>query len=407
MNIPWYRPLLESVEVKRHLFWHSSPLNSTEDLVQDLGHSNIKNHQIKVIDCSKLPILPSHDLDTRSIESIEADILIVLNFDILLSLTHGKTWMRQLRPAMVEHLKRGSRLIVASNSPQNHYPAIDGSSLATDCVQHVGDRWKPEQLRHHGTDQDIEKLVSLSAGMAGPASEILKLYPDVARANTKDALGRLRKRITETMIQCGSDCISWLEAAVLLRGVRTTPYDEIPASVATTLYASGLGSVDFQTDCFDLLPGVSDTTVKACIELAERSFLDAPPQWTSIAGALFKFERTARALLAESTPSAEALLELLSDHTEKIRRNFTAEYGVTSPDLGALPNPARWIDLSDLLDLLIHVSENSRVGGLTSKQWTMAKLEVLPIRNKIQHMRLPSDGDKRTIEKHIRAITRQ
>lgn len=89
-----------------------------------------------------------------------------------------------------------------------------------------------------------------------------------------------------------------------------------------------------------------------------------------------------------------------------IRRNFTAEYGAPSPDLGALPNPARWIDLSDLLDLLIHVSENSRVGGLTSKQWTLAKLEVLPIRNKIQHMRLPSEGDKRTIEKHIRAITR-
>ncbi|WP_285245309.1 hypothetical protein, partial [Pseudarthrobacter sp. fls2-241-R2A-127] len=309
-------------------------------------------------------------------------------------------------PVMVDHLRRGSRLVVASNSPQSHYPAIDGSSLATDCVQHIGDRWRADQLRHHGSDQDMKKLMSLSAGMPGPASEILNQYPDIAKANTKDALRRLRKRITDTMIQCGSDCISWLETAVLLRGVRTTPYEEIPANVATTLYAAGLGNVDFQSDCFQLLPGVSDTTVKDCIELAERSFLDAPPQWVTIAGSLFKFERTARALLVESTPSAEALVELLEAHSEKIRRNFTAEHGAPSPDLSSLPNPVRWIDLSDLLDLLIQVSKTSRVGGLTSKQWTLAKLEVLPIRNKIQHMRLPSIGDKRTIEKHIRAIMR-
>lgn len=406
MNIPWYRSLLESADVKRHLFWHSSPLNSTGDFVNDLQHSNSSNHVIKVVDCAELPILPHHDLDVESLKSIEADVFIISNFDLLLNLTHGRTWMRQLRPVMINHLRRGSRLIVASNCPQSHYPAIDGSSLATDCVQHMADRWKLEQLRNHGSEQDMKKLVSLSAGMPGPASEILKLYPDVAKANTKDALGHLKKRITDTMIQCGSDCISWLEAAVLLRGVRTTPYDEIPPQVATTLYASGLGSVDFQTDCLDLMPGVSDTTIRTCVELAERSFLNAPPQWTKIAGSLFKFERTARALLAESAPSAEALLVLLEDHTEKIRRNFTAEYGAPSPDLGSLPNPARWIDLSDLLDLLIHVSQGARVGGLTSKQWNLVKLEVLPIRNKIQHMRLPSEGDRRTIEKHLRAISR-
>ncbi len=100
MSIPWYQPLLQSVEVKRRLFWHSSPLNATEDFIQDLNNSNLGNHEIKIIDCLKLPILPSHDLDASSIRRMEADILIVTNFDVLLSLTHGKTWMRQLRPVM-------------------------------------------------------------------------------------------------------------------------------------------------------------------------------------------------------------------------------------------------------------------------------------------------------------------
>ncbi|MEO5321372.1 hypothetical protein PV761_22655 [Arthrobacter sp. CC3] len=406
LNIPWYRPLLEAVEVKRHLFWHSSKLNQTKNFLADLETSKIENHVINVIDCSRLQIQPSHDLDIDSIESLEADIFIVANFDTLLTINHGKTWMRQLRPAVMQHLGRGARLIVASNAPQNHFPAIDGSSLATDCVQYIGERWRYDQLLHYGTPENARRLVSLSAGMPGPAAELIDRFPDLSRATGKDAVACLKNHITATMIQCGSDSISWLESAVLLRGDRQTPYDEIPANVATTLHASGLGSLDFHTDCLEILPGVSDATTKACVELAERSFLDAPPQWTKIAAALFTFERTARALLADSAATQEALVDLLSGHTEKIRRNFTAENGIPAPDLSSLPNPARWIDLSDLLDLLINISENSRVGGLTSKQWSMAKSEVLPIRNKIQHMRLPSAGDKRAIERHIRSVTR-
>lgn len=406
MNIPWYRPLLEAVEVKRHLFWHSSALNLTNQFHADLEYSNIVDHRIELLDCLNLPILPNHDLDVRAIEALHSDILIVTNFDVLLTLNHGKTWMRQLRPAVIDHLRRGTRLIVASNAPQSHYPAIDGSSLATDCVQYMGERWRSEQLEQYGSPKETQDLVSLSAGMPGPASDILRLFPDLSRVIRKDAVACLKNRITETMIQCGSDAISWLESAILLRGIRATPYDDIPADVATTLYAAGLGSPDLQTDCFELLPGVSDATVRACIELAERTFIDAPRQWTKIAAALFTFERTARALLAESVGTHDALVSLLAGHTEKIRRNFTAENGLPAPDLRSLPNPARWIDLSDLLDLLISISENSRIGGLTSKQWSLAKLEVLPIRNKIQHMRLPAPGDKRAIERHLRSIQR-
>lgn len=407
MRIPWYRPLLEAVEVKRHLFWHSSGVNKTNDFLLDLENSNTESHAISIIDCSSLSILPSHDLDIESIMSLKPDILIIINFDVLLTINHGRTWMRQLRPAVIDHLRRGTRLIVASNAPQSQYPAIDGSSLATDCVQHIGDHWRDEQLLSHISPATARHLVSLSAGMPGPASELVGLFPDLSRATRKDAVACLKKRITATIIQCGSDSIAWLELAVLLRGDRRVPYDEIPANVSTTLHAAGLGRLDVQTDCLDILPGVSDATVNACIEIAERSFLDAPPQWTKIAGALFTFERTARALLTESTATHEALVGLLSGHTDKIRRNFTAEIGVPAPNLSALPNPARWIDLSDLLDLLIQVSSSSRVGGLTSKQWSLAKSEILPIRNKIQHMRLPSAGDKQAIQRHIRTITRQ
>lgn len=406
INIPWYRPLLETVEVKRHIFWHCSALNITNNLIRDLEQSKNQSHTMTVVDCTRLPITSSRDLDVEAMESIDADILIVANFDRLLTINHGKTWMRQLRPSIIGHLMRGTRLIVASHAPQSHYPAIDGSSLATDCVQYIGERWQYEQLLQYGSPEHARRLVSLSAGMPGPASELIELFPDLSRASGKDAVACLMKRISETMIQCGPETISWLESSVLLRDGRKAPYDEIPANLATTIHASGIGSLDFQSDCLEVLPGVSDNTVKASVELAERSFLDAPPQWAKIASSLFTFERTARAVLADATLTQEALVTLLSGHAEKIRRNFTAENGVVAPDLSSLPNPARWIDLSDLLDLLIDASENSRVGGLTSKQWTLAKSEVLPIRNKIQHMRLPAAGDKQAIERHIRFMTR-
>lgn len=406
MDIPWYRPLLEAVEIKRHIFWHCSALNRTDDLLGDFERSKIQDNVIDFVDCAKLPIKVNNDLDVDEIESLEVDILVVVNFDCLLKINHGRTWMRQLRPAVVRHLMRGTRLIVASNAPQSHYPAIDGSSLATDCVQYIGGPWRYEQLLEHSSPENAKRLVSLSAGMPGPAAELISIFPDLSLAKGKDAVACLTKRISATMIECGSESISWLESSVLLRGERKVPYDEIPANLAATLHASGLGRLDLQSDCLEILPGVSETIVKTCVEMAERSFLDAPTQWTKIASSLFTFERTARAILADSTATQEALVTLLNGHANKIRRNFTAENGIPAPDLGSLPNPARWIDLSDLLDLLINISENSRVGGLTSKQWTTAKSEVLPIRNKIQHMRLPSAGDRQAIERHVRSITR-
>jgi hypothetical protein len=95
-----------------------------------------------------------------------------------------------------------------------------------------------------------------------------------------------------------------------------------------------------------------------------------------------------------------ALVAALSSYSDKIRNNFKAEYGMTAPTLENMPNPVHWIDLSDLLDILMSASEGSRVAGFSHTQWSRAKNDILPHRNKIHHMRLPSYGDKELISSY-------
>lgn len=404
MNIRWYRHLIDAVDVKKHLFWHSSSVTATTDIHQDLVLSMPDGQVLNIVDCKNLPLLPNHDLDVSALDTLVGDALVVLNFDALLSLSHGRTWMRQLRPAVVNHLRRGTRLIVASKRPQSEYPAIDGSSLATDCVQHMGAPLRFEDFREHMTADDATRLVRLSAGLAGPASQIVSSHPRLETVSGKDAVAYLEKHITKAMIQCGPEPISWLENNVLLRNDRKLHYEDIPSNVAAAIQGAGLAVVDARTDCLEVLPGVSNSVVKTSIEMAERSFLDAPKQWKEVAGALFTFERTARKLLAESVSTPDGLAALLSTHSDKIRRNFATENGIPAPALAELPNPVRWIDLSDLLELLIQTSSGSRLGGLSNKQWAAAKSDILPIRNKIQHMRLPSTGDRQVVERYNRNL---
>lgn len=406
MNILWYRHLLEAVDLKKHLFWHSTSVTSTINISEHLMLSVPTGQVMHILNCEKLPLLPNRDLDRSAIDALAGDILVVLNFDALLSLSHGRTWMRQLRPAVVNHLRRGSRLIIASKLPQSEYPAIDGSSLATDCVQHMGGLLRGEDLDEYMPTVEARRLISLSAGLAGPASEIIASYPRLASVSGKVAVAYLEKHITKAMTQCGPETISWLENSVLLRNERNVHYDDVPPNVAASIQGAGLAVVDALTDCLAILPGVSDAVVRKCIGTAEQSFLETPKQWMEIAGALFTFERTARKALIDASRTHNRLLEMLAPHSEKIRRNFASENGVPPPQLTELANPVRWIDLSDLLDLLIADSAGSRIGGLSAKQWASAKSDLLPIRNKIQHMRLPSTGDKQVVERYNRSLRR-
>lgn len=404
MMVAWYTSLLESVESKRHLFWHSSAVLATNDIENHLLQSKKESQSLHILDCMRMPLNSTNDVDVIGLENINADILVILNFDALLSLSRGSAWMRQLRPQVMKHVQQGCRLIVASRKPQFDFPAIDGSGLATDCVQYVGKPLRSDDLHPYMTADAAKKLIRCSAGLLGPASEVYLAWQNSTTLSGHDIVAILTKHISAALVQCGSETISFLETSLRISMTRKLPVAEVPERVAARLLGAGIGVVDAQSDCIEILPGVSDNVMATSVELADRNFLVAPEEWKKTAGALFSFERMARKVLAESVNDSNEVVSLLRHLEEKIKRNFSVESGTTAPNLETIVNPIRWIDLSELFDLLIEKTTDSRLGGLTGKQWTAAKSDLLPIRNKIQHMRLPSHGDVEIVERHLRNI---
>ncbi|MFK0006008.1 hypothetical protein ACIQTZ_03080 [Paenarthrobacter sp. NPDC090520] len=404
MKIPWYSHLIARATTKKHLFWHSTDAVLACDPATSLKQSVEDGIVLEVIDCQSLPITSSADLDDQVIRAITCDVLVVLNFDALLTLHHGLVWMRQLRPAVMQLMDSGTRLIVASRRPQSDFPALDGSGLATDCIQYSPPVLDGKLFEGHLAEDRMKGILALSRGLIGPASEIISEGIELSGFRSTSAAVIFNRRITSSIIQCGPEVVSWLDKEVLVAKRRTNPYGAVPPKIISILQGAGLGKTNVLTDDFEILPGVPDDDLYELIEGAERSFLAAPDQWKDAASALFTFERSARKALINHAGDRTTLNSALAALNDKIRNNFKAEYGCAPPPLADIRNPTRLIDLSDLLDVLAEVAGSARIGGLSSAQWRKAKSDLLPLRNKIQHMRLPSVGDRDTIETYNRRL---
>lgn len=387
------------MRVKSHIFWHTSAAVDTGNLAQDLKASAAGLLSVEIIDCAELPLLENNDLNAGFVSSIQCDLLVLVNFDALLNISHGRIWMRQLRPAVVTLLAQDTRLIVASGRPQSDFPAIDGSSLATDCTQYICPPLSVGAIEGDVPTETAVQTLENSAGLRGIVSDLLAARAGASMSPSRATL-IIQAKIEQTMLQCGAEVVAFLEREVLVGRLRDFQVETLNPKIAAILLGSGLGVTNVRTDTLAILAGIDDALVHAAIESAESSLTKPPRPWEHIAGALFTFERACRRVLIEHSRDRTELIEALSAYSEKIRNNFKAEYGAAAPSLENMPNPARWIDLSDLLEIMISASANARVAGFSHAQWSRAKNDILPLRNKIQHMRLPSAGDKELIDSY-------
>ena len=405
MSIKWHSHLLDKVAVHSHLFWHSTDATMAVNGASSLRQSSSNELSLVTLDCLELPITSTGELDIHAVETIECDIFVILNFDALLELRRGHLWMRQLRPAVLNLLRKRTRLVVASRKPQSEFPAIDGSSLATDCVQYTPGQLEPRALETNLSSEQIDELTKLSAGLIGPASRILEAHPDMVGITEAEAANILKRSLVTSMMQCGPEVVSWLDREILVGKKRSLNFEAVSPKIVSILQGAGLGKANILTDRFELLPALDIEMLCDLIETAERSYVSAPIQWRDAAAALFTFERSARKALIDFAGTDSNLTSLLSHLSDKIRNNFKTEYGIAAPPLINIPNPVRLIDLSDLLEILTNAAGSSRICGLSSAQWKKAKVDILPLRNKLQHMRLPSVGDRETIESYTRRLS--
>ncbi|MDQ0260453.1 hypothetical protein J2W20_002357 [Sinomonas atrocyanea] len=351
---------------------------------------------VKFIDCYKLPLNSDGDLEV--LEDVASDLIIVLGFDALLRARRGEAWMRQLRPMLFDAMAGGAALIISSKLPQKAYPAIDGSGLATDCYATPVPRLTIDHMV--GMDEVRAKdILAVSMGYPGPASRLLA--GGGSGASLLEGSDIFIECLAASIVECGAETLSSLESCYL-HGISLPegPYSH-PDDVQSTLIAAGMAEVDYASDAVNVLPWLSVNTICRAIVKADLMMLDAPASWGEIANKLFRIERSLRAIISRNSVYSSRREQFLESRRKKIRDNYSNETGVAAPSLEQLAIPEKWLDLSDLLDLLAELAEGGRINGMSSKQWAKAKADLLPVRNRIQHMRLPRSGDAEVVRAYL------
>lgn len=392
----WYTELVEASLTRRHVFWHSGAMHRIEPLGSEIEASAPDACTTRVVDCRRPPLTREHDLDVEAIAALQANLVVITNIDQLLRVKRGHAWLRQLRAPVMRLLGEGVAVLVASNVPRRSYPPIDGSSIATDCFQYVMRSNADDVLKSMSLDSGrLDWLTKECAGSRSLATILLSANLEASRRQQAAFVAeQLRYFVSMALRECGAEVLAWVEDEFLLRRRRSFRIDEVPLDVQDTMSAAGLAEIDAVTDTLQIFPRIHKAAAADAIVLANAAISEAPDEWATAARLLFEFERLLRRIVAEHIKSHEHLRKsAIETHKDKIINNYRSDSRIDEKDIEQVPLPWNWVDLSDLFTLIEHFATDQRLAGLTARAWQRAHEDVLPFRNRIQHMRLPRPGE--------------
>ena len=404
----WYAELIKVSLTRRHIFWHSGALHRAEPLGPAIEASAPEGCSVAVVDCECAPLTREHDLDVQALGTCRADLLVLTNLDHLLRVRRGYAWLRQLRAPVMQLIDAGIAVLVASNTPRRSYPAVDGSSIATDCFQYV---MRPDA---HGIVESmsldrgrIDWLMKECAGSRALAATLLGIDWELSQKRRAALVAEELRRVVRTaLLECGAEVLAWVEDEFLLRRRHTFRADEVPAEVYETLSAAGLADIDAATDTLQIFPHIHKSAAADAVVRANAAISEAPSEWVTAASLLFEFERLLRRIIDRYVQSHEHLREsTIRSYKDKILNNYRYDTGINEKDVNRVPLPWNWVDLSDLLIVAEQFATDQRLAELTARAWQRAHEDVVPFRNRIQHMRFPRPGEidrLRTLVRELR-----
>jgi hypothetical protein len=132
------------------------------------------------------------------------------------------------------------------------------------------------------------------------------------------------------------------------------------------------------------------------------SVVEPPTPWPELVTELFAFERELRNAIKRALVAAGEFEAALIPYGERILELARRDSVPAAMDLGDVRSPLDWLTLSDLLEIAqdrAHASPTSRVCGYGREEWSKLYREIVPIRNRVAHMRLAKQGDLDTVRR--------
>lgn len=146
--------------------------------------------------------------------------------------------------------------------------------------------------------------------------------------------------------------------------------------------------------------------LKLALDTAISDSIEAQQQLPDTSDAMWKIERMIRReirrMAIESWPTSWRTQCLNDDLKTKVLERATESAYLAATTIKHLRDPLEWLSLGELLQL----TENPKIGrlGLESAQWRQFRNQVMPIRNRLAHMRTLYPDDKTNAVKWRRVL---
>lgn len=313
------------------------------------------------------------DVDRVTTASVESAAVVVIDRLERLIAQRGDLSMGALREQVFSWIEQGKPCILLSRAPRAAYPAVPGSSLLDDASF------------AQGPDIVGGQVVSW------PTCAVDGGEPE---AVLRKALHELGPEVCGALDRAIFECLLTGTAAIDLLGAR-----EVEAIGAAGLVSSGVDGLawNFSTHLKELKEALGDV-------LSD----DVHPQAQLgvVSQGLWQVERMLRRsirlrAIAAWGPNWRNECVSTVQPKEVLKRATEAAYPAAN-SIKLIRDPLEWLTLGELLEL----KNRAEIGdlGMSQALWRNFAADIMPIRNRLAHMRTLHPGDSAEVAKWLRAM---
>jgi hypothetical protein len=294
----------------------------------------------------------------------------------------GTTTLGTLRMMVNQLCEDDAQVCLFSRSPKIAFAPVAGSNLLADASTH----YLPLLEK-----SECPEETHVKTGF---------VLPSVGLGKETDARQLLRSAVEEL----GVNVLSELDFAIFEAKHGPDFVNELDPLITEAMLGAGLAQ--------NTEEGVSFVSPVPFWKFQD-AVADAMPEIVSpqedlgaVSGGLWQIERTIRKLLRS------AAIESFEDKWRKNLFNETIaklvldrardDVNVTAASVAELRDPIEWLSLGELLEVV----QSKKFNGLfwDNRTWRHFTQDVVPIRNRLSHMRLLKKGDKATVRMWVKRI---
>jgi len=391
----WYPEVVQALTTGSHFFLHYGAYHRVDEFGTVIfDELNEQGYNAELINL--------HGAISRSATLVfrpasTTNVAVVTNMEKLAEFPRALEQLRSVANTWISG--NGSKILIVSRSPRSRFPIGDGSSLVLDS--------KDIHLKESSyADWVISEAQNLIRGLPRQAARsrglAAKLEQAILSEISSDKVDEILHQVsTATLHELGPSYISWLDEWITEVGETRVPLIDVPEWMQVELLISGVAEIDIDQKYLHLFPATLGNGWQSGLKSASRRCTSAPNDWRETSASLFEIERLVRQALAESLEYSLgrkwAKQVLQSEEQDYIRE---ASNMATTVGLDKLANPLDYLTLGQLLDIAEKRIEG-RAAGLTQRVLVDLR-RLIPIRNRIVHMRLPKPEDLTAVRSTLR-----